>query len=266
MTLERIDVEPDVIQLRASTWRGRATGYDVSAYSLCGVLVDTAFPGVRPEILDAARTLAPRGVVVTHWHDDHAGNVPALVAAGLSMAMHVHCEAALRRRPPIRAYRHAVWGRTPRLTAPLMQFDTAPLQLIDTPGHTTDHIVAWDPERRIMASGDLFLGVKVRVAHSHESPARLVRSLRTVVALEPRLLLDAHRGPVFNATSALRSKIAWLDETIGRIATLAVHGVNASEIRRQVLGSEPFVGVISTGEYSKESFVHAVLRDRIEMP
>lgn len=259
VTLFVEQVEPDVKRLSLSGWRGRLVGYTVSAYLVRDILVDTGFPGVRGELLGAVDALAPRGAIVTHWHEDHAGNVPELAARGLPFLMHGECEAILRQRPPIRAYRRIVWHRPSRLTASLQTFDPAPLQIIETPGHCADHIAVWDPERRILVGGDLFLGVKVRVAHSHESLTELIRSLRIVAALEPRLLLDAHRGVLVNATALLHAKIRWLDETIGEIRSLHESGAGEREIQHRVLGAEPFVGWVSFGEYSKRSFVRAAI-------
>jgi hypothetical protein len=125
-------------------------------------------------------------------------------------------------------------------------------------------MVVWDDERRILDSGDLFLGVKVRIAHRHESPRLLVQSLRVVAALEPRLLLDAHRGVLHQPTPLLRAKIAWMEETIGAIETLAMQGLDEHEIRRRVLGREEFTGYLSVGEYSRQALVHAVLHERAE--
>jgi glyoxylase-like metal-dependent hydrolase (beta-lactamase superfamily II) len=141
------------------------------------------------------------------------------------------------------------------------EFDPAPLKVLPLPGHTEDHLVVWHAERRILASGDLFLGVKVRVAHRSESPRRLLGSLRAAAALEPRLLLDAHRGPLPGATERLRAKIAWLDETIGAITERASRGDSPRAIARGVLGREPMVGLVSAGEYSKRALVEAVLRE-----
>jgi glyoxylase-like metal-dependent hydrolase (beta-lactamase superfamily II) len=258
-------IEPGIVRLELSSWRGRAVGYKVSAYMMHDVLVDTGFPGVREELVRAVRALKPRGVVVTHWHEDHAGNVPGLDALGLPMRMHAGCVAMLRARPAIRPYRRIVWGRTGRVSWPFKRFDPAPLEIIETPGHTDDHVAVWDAERRILASGDLFLGVKVRVAHLHESPRALLASLRLVAALEPRILLDPHRGVVEHATNRLHAKIDWMEEMIGEIQTLAAKGCSEREIQRRVLGREAFVGRMSFGEYSKRSLVRAVLREA-EMP
>lgn len=262
MTLVTSRIEPGVVQFRLSSWAGRTVGYDVSAYLLDGVLVDTGFPNAGDEFLEAVMSAGPRGVVVTHCHEDHAGNVPALAALGLPIHMHPRCEASLRARPYIGAYRRAVWGRMTPLATPIVDFDPAPLQLIPAPGHTEDHLIVWDAERAILASGDLFLGVRVRVAHLHESPRDVVRSLRIAAALEPRLLLDPHRGPLENATALLHAKIAWMEETMGTIEALAASGCGEREIQQRVLGREALVGWASFGEYSKRAFVRTVLRER----
>ena len=261
MTITIETIEPGVQRLRCRTWRGAAVGYDSSAYLLHGVLVDTAFARVGADLLRAVSALSPRGSVVTHSHEDHSGNVAPLAARGLPIAIAAGCEAILRTRPSIGPYRSLIWGRPARLDAPILPFDPAPLVLFTTPGHTPDHQVLWDAERRILASGDLYLGVKVRVAHRHESPKLLLESLRRMAALDPRLLLDAHRGPLQDATAHLRAKISWMEETIGAIIALASAGVGEHEIRRRLLGVEDGVGLVSFGEYSKRSFVRTVLDD-----
>lgn len=261
MSLRLETIEPDVMRLRLSSWQGRAMGYDVSAYVVRGVLVDTGFVRCARDLAAALDVVRPRGAIVTHWHEDHAGNVALLADRGLPLRLHAACEATLRTRPDIRLYRRVVWGQSPRLVAPLRDFDPAPLQVLPLPGHSPDHLCVWDAERRILASGDLFLGVRVRVAHRSESPRRLLESLRTAAALEPRLLLDAHRGPLTDAATRLRAKITWLEETIDAIAGRAAHGDAPRAIARRVLGREAASGYVSGGEYSKLSFVQAVLSE-----
>jgi glyoxylase-like metal-dependent hydrolase (beta-lactamase superfamily II) len=245
-------IEPGVQRLRCRSWRGAAVGYDVSAYLLDGVLVDTGFSRAAGAVSRAVRGLAPRGCVVTHSHEDHSGNAAVLAATGLPLRMHAGCEAVLRAPPRIELYRRLVWGRPHALQAPLADFSLGDLELLELPGHTPDHIVVWDPVRRILASGDLFLGVKVRVAHHDESPRMLIASLRAAAALEPRLLLDAHRGPLTDAARLLHAKA---------VRSLGERGRDVGEISRRVLGREPFVGLVSLGEYSKHELVRVLLRD-----
>ena len=262
MRLSIEELEPGVKRLRMRSWRGALVGYDVSAYLLGDVLVDTGFARGGRTLLDAVAALRPRGAVLTHWHEDHAGNAPALAARGVPMTMHARCEALLRERPAIRFYRRAVWGQTTALRAPLVELEVAPLALIETPGHSADHLAVWDAERRILVSGDLFLGVKVRVAHEEdESPRALVASLRRMASLEPRVLLDAHRGLVRDAAAQLRAKADWNEEAIGEIERLSAEGVPPSEIVKRLFGGESVVGYVSGLEYSRRGFVRAVLRE-----
>ena len=261
MSIAIEELEPGVTRLRLSSWQGRLAGYEASAYVVGGVLVDTGFARVARELAVALDALRPRGAIVTHWHEDHAGNVPMLAGRGVPIRMHAGCETILRARPSVRAYRRVIWGQTPPLVTPLREFDPAPLQVVPLPGHSPDHLGVWDAERRILVSGDLFLGVKVRVAHRSESPRQLLESLRAAAALEPRLLLDAHRGPVTDASGKLCAKIAWLEAAIGAIVAHDANGEPARVIARRVLGYESSVGYVSVGEYSKLAFVQAVLSE-----
>ena len=72
----------------------------------------------------------------------------------------------------------------------------APLRVIHTPGHTPDHQVAWDEERGIVVTGDLFLGVKVRVAHRSEAPRQLGTRHRALVAQQRQHLAAGGSGVV----------------------------------------------------------------------
>ena len=199
---------------------------------------------------------------MTHWHEDHAGNVPALAATGLPMADARGVRGAAARAsgdpPRIGA---SCGGRTPTLSQALEPFDPAPLTVLAAPGHSPDHMVVWDPERRILVSGDLFLGVKVRVAHDHESPRTLVETLRQMAALEPQAAARRASRRVRDGAAQLRAKADWNEETIAAIEQLAAEGVGVGGDRAAAVRGGVAGGWLSGGEYSRSGFVRAVLRE-----
>lgn len=256
----------DVTRIRMATWRTRAAGYDVSAYLAHGILVDTGFRHVGSALTRLLRELRPRGVIVTHWHEDHAGNAPRLAISRIPTWMPPLTEQTLRARPRVKLYRHVVWGRTPALRAPLIPLDVAPLQVVPTPGHSADHHVVFDAATRTLFSGDLWLGVKVRVTGSTENPYQIVESLSRAIALEPRRMFDAHRGLVDNPVEALGAKRAWLLDTIGAIERDLDAGKPESEILDAVLGGEESTSLISQGEYSRRNLIRCVAANRPSVP
>jgi len=96
---------------------------------------------------------------------------------------------------------------TYRLTASAMGFQTAvsagvvvetdlgPWEVVLTPGHAPSHVCLWQPERRVMISGDHLLG---RVSpyydygYSPDPAGEFLTSLDRVEALDARLCLSGH--------------------------------------------------------------------------
>lgn len=259
MTLQ-IEQLGDVIRLRMSSPGSRLAGLDVSAYVVRGILVDTGFHRARHELDEALTSLAVRGAILTHWHEDHAGNAELLAARGIPLSIRADTEAILRRRPPIRLYRRAVWGHPPPLRSRVEPLALGELEVVHTPGHTEDHQVVWDPRTETVFAGDLWLGVRARAMHEHEDPYAIVRSLRAVAALSPRRMFDAHRGSVERPGDALTARADWLTETTDEIARRIAQGWTDGQILRRVLGGEERAGYASGGEYARRNLVRAVRR------
>lgn len=263
----RIERFGDVTRIELWTHLSRALGFTVSAYVVRDVLIDTGSPrGARDlfRVLDAmaAEGRPIRGAIVTHQHEDHAGNVEALARRGVPLWIADATRDVVRAPAPLATYRRATWGTMAPLRTPVAAFDPAPVAVIATPGHSADHHAVWDPTTRTLFGGDLFLGVKVRIAHRDEHPRRHAESLRTAAALGPTRLFDAHRGLVEHPVAVMRAKAAWIDATVDEIERRAAAGESRHAIVRAVLGRESLIGVVSRGRYSHAAFVDAVLDGR----
>jgi glyoxylase-like metal-dependent hydrolase (beta-lactamase superfamily II) len=252
----------DVLRLNMSTAAGRAAGYGVSAYVTRGVLIDTGCPAVGNAFGKWARTAQLRGVLLTHAHEDHAGNVDRVMALGLPIGAAPDTLAQVARPGPIGRYRQLVWG-TPHPVPEVMRveaFEDPALRLIHTPGHSSDHHVVWDEERATVFAGDLYLGIRVRAVRPDEDPRVLATSLRKVLALAPEMLYCGHRGQLPEPIPALVRKAEWLAEMTGRIESLIRAGWSDRAVTREVFGPERAANYVSGGDLSRRNFVRAVRR------
>lgn len=257
ITIERYE---DVTRIRMSSVGSRLVGLDVSAYVVRGVVVDSGFPHVRAAFGAALDDMRLEGGMITHWHEDHAGNVSLLAERGLPLQLAPETLERLCARPTIRAYRRLTWGRPPALAARHAPFEHPVLRFIHTPGHSPEHHVVWDAERGTLFSGDLWLGVRSRVLHASEDPRQIVASLRCVAALRPARMFDAHRGPVATPVAAIEAKVSWMTDAIGEIERRLAAGFTHRAIVRELLGGEERSAWFSGGEYSRLNFVRAVER------
>jgi glyoxylase-like metal-dependent hydrolase (beta-lactamase superfamily II) len=225
-----------------------------------GVLIDTGFPVAGGHVARAVAELRPRGAILTHGHEDHAGNADVVAAAGVPLWHSPLTPAVMRDNRAMGAYRRITWGRPRTLALPEPRFDPGPLELLHTPGHSADHHIVWDEEREVLFSSDLWLGVRVAVARPDEDPRALVRSLRRAAELRPKAMWDAHRGAVANPVSALGAKADWIEALIERVERLAATGMADELIARETLGRPGLVDAVSFGDLSRVNLVRAIRR------
>ena len=235
-------------------------GLTVSAYSVRGALVDTGFHDVRADLhqwIDANRV---DGAIVTHYHEDHAGNVESLAARALPMWIPPATLEKVRAPERIFWYRRCCWGSQPPLVSPVVPFAHPSLELIHTPGHSNEHHIVWDAERETVFGADLFLGVKVRVTHPwpREDVRAQIASIRKVIALNPQRYFDGHRGPVPDPVAQLTAKADWTEETVQRIDALIDRGDGDDEIAKAIFGGEDKWSLVTSYDYSRRNYVGSV--------
>ncbi len=255
----RLERYGDVVRVRMSTWRSRSIRYEVSAYLTRRILIDCGFPHMARALAPVLDQLEPAGAIITHAHEDHAGNVGLLARRGIPLAIGERSLDELRAGHRIRAYRRYTWGQPRPFTEAFTPFDPAPLQLFPAPGHSPDQRIVWDAERQTLFSSDLWLGVHVKLMHAREEdPWQLVSDLRAAAALNPQRMFDSHRGPVEDPARALTDKADWLEQTIEAVSRRVDQGWDDRAIRRALLGREDLAGLVSRGEYARINLVRNV--------
>jgi len=198
-----------------------------------------------------------RLLVCTHAHSDHCGQAATIVdRAGCELWMHPDHEhmraaaadpdAALMRRleiarqsgvpdGPLEAYREARQSLGPGVAAYVepdrdllpgvqVQTDLGAWEVIETPGHAPSHVCLFQPERRLLLSGDHLLG-RVSLYYDYgwsEDPAgEFLSSLDRVEALGARLCLAGHgrtfsdvQGHIDANRTLVRERLARVEEVV----------------------------------------------------
>jgi glyoxylase-like metal-dependent hydrolase (beta-lactamase superfamily II) len=219
-----------------------------------------------------------RLLICTHAHSDHYGQAASIVErTGCELWMHPDREhmlgwaedpgAALARRlevarqsgvpeEPLRRYaaeRDATGSGISRviepdrelLTGVVVETDLGPWTAYETPGHSPSHVCLFQPERRLLISGDHLLGrlsLHFDYGFSADPVGEFVQSLSVVEALRARLCLPGHGRTFSDVQTHIEGNRELvkdrLDKTVAAIAEDPPP--TAFEVARRVYGGETF--------------------------
>lgn len=171
-------------------------------------LVDSGFVAHAGETLRWAHAHAGALALVvnTHWHSDHVGGNAALQAAGAGIAASGPDADAVRRRDPgccsAQRLDQPVAAYTVDMAledGQVLTLGQAEWQVVRTPGHTPGHLCLWQPEERLLVTGDALSDYDVAwvdlALDGPDAAATALESLQRLHDLQPRVLLPSH-GPV----------------------------------------------------------------------
>jgi glyoxylase-like metal-dependent hydrolase (beta-lactamase superfamily II) len=241
------------------------------------VLVDTGMhePGSMAHL---ERALAQAGlridhvrlIVCTHAHVDHCGQAPPIAErAGCEVWMHHEHghhtddpEQAIARRVVV-AHQSGVpaesvqrWierrrsqgtgqAGTLRVDRALADGDSIPSdlgawQVVETPGHAPSHLCLYQPERRLLISGDHLLGRVSLYFDAGTSPdpvAEFLGSLDKVEALDARLVLAGHGRPFTDVPGHVAANRALVEQRLQAVRDALAGGpLTAYELAQEVYG------------------------------
>jgi glyoxylase-like metal-dependent hydrolase (beta-lactamase superfamily II) len=194
-----------------------------------------------------------RLVACTHAHSDHYGQAADIVdRAGCELWMHPNHEhmtraaqdpdAALERRievarqsgvpeEPLQAYAEARRGQgfgisriiepdRPLLPGTAIATDLGTWAVYETPGHAPSHVCMFEPEHRMLISGDHLLGrvsLYYDYGYSPDPAGEFLNSLDVVEKLDARLCLSGHGRTFTDVQGHIEANRALVHERIDKV-------------------------------------------------
>jgi glyoxylase-like metal-dependent hydrolase (beta-lactamase superfamily II) len=215
-----------------------------------------------------------RLVVCTHAHSDHCGQAPTIAeAAGCEVWMHpnhAHLtrmvedpDAVFDRRvevarqsgvpeEPLQRYASERSSRGTGIAGPInpdrdlvdgvaVSTDLGEWVAYETPGHAPSHVCLFQPERRVLISGDHLLGrisLYFDYGYSPDPVGELLTSLDVVEKLDARLCLAGHGRTFTDVQAHINGNRKLIDERLlSVLAAVAGEPLSAFEVVPHVYGN-----------------------------
>jgi glyoxylase-like metal-dependent hydrolase (beta-lactamase superfamily II) len=266
----RVDeVGEDTFRLRIQTRGTHLLGFEVNAFLVGAILVDTGFAHVRDLVEFALADAGIRAICCTHSHEDHTGNC-AMLQAIHDCPVYLHHPEALWEEGvrKLKPYRRFWWGPVapfePSAMPPAVEADGRRLTVVPTPGHSRTHVAFFEEATGDVYTGDLFVSPGATAVLIWGNPWDSVASLRRVAALRPRRMLTGHGLVVEDPASVLELKAKRIEDAARRAVELTAEGVPARSVVRRVFpkgaAKDRFFEWLTGGEFSRLNFVRTAVR------
>ena len=245
----------------------------VYCYFVDGLLIDTGHRNVAKLALPSLTQLPVEQQFITHHHEDHNGNLPALHRHfGVPVRTTAACAAILKKPPRVSLAQWLTWGQN----RPFQQFELVEkelttsnytFQIIPTPGHAVDHVCLYEAKEGWLFSADLYVYHRIKFFMRNESMRQQIASIRKVLTLDFDRLFCSHNPQMEGGKVLLKKKLQFFEDFYGQVVHWHQQGNEPVAImRRMNLKPQRRSRWLSQGELSTINMVQSVLRDEGKRP
>ncbi len=246
-------------------------------YRIGRTLIDTGPPNqwraVRRFVQEQAEKPGLDRVLLTHHHEDHAGNA-ARVQELLDVPVYAPAASRelLQDGYPQDTYRWVVWGRPrPVETEPvpdeLTLADDTPLRTIPAPGYSDDMVCYLATDYGFLFAGDLYIVRRPQYLRADANAPLLIDSLHDVLEHDFQTLFCGHQGVVEAGRQALSDKAKYMEALRGVVQRRNRYDkLGVQEIADEILGREGLLYWVSGGDFAKRNLIASFLNDDTEEP
>lgn len=234
-------------------------------YYFDGLLIDTGPSCARKEVTDFVEMVKPKAIVLTHHHEDHAGNAEWISTKwNIPVLMNDLTAKLLRETKTIPLYRKLIWGNEiPSVNGTILkdklQTPNYELLVIPTPGHTPDHISLVEEKEHLLFAGDLYLGNKLLYGMRGESASQIIQSIDKVLHYPFETIFCGHTGIAKQGRSSILQKKEYLLSLKEEAKLLHKKGLSVDSITKKLLPNQTVIEIFSFGEMSPKHLIHSLL-------
>ena len=243
--------------------------YWTAAYWVDGLLIDTGPACAASELTRLLRSVPVDTVVLTHSHEDHIGGLAALLQQRPDAKVYASPRAlpliAEPDRLRMQMYRRLVWG-TPDPVDSAISLDEVEnrietpgysFRVVETPGHSRDHICLFEPEQRWLFSGDAYIGGDDQAWTPEFDMFGIISSLRTLATLHPERLFPGSGSVRRTPLPDIHQKIRQLTDLAREVAHLEEVGLTMPEMVAYLFQEEPRLYFWTRGHFSAVHLIEA---------
>lgn len=215
--------------------------YWTAVYYFDGLLIDSGCVHSAFELTKKLDNESVKFIVNTHSHEDHIGANCLLQNRHKGLEIYTHPLALPvlsdpKNTQPLHFYNSFMWGYPkPSNAIKIIEGSTIStkhynLEVIYTPGHSIDHICLYEPEKRWLFTGDLFIGGKDKALRLDYNIWQIINSLKKVSSLPIKILFPGGARVRKKPSEELESKILYLEELGEKILKLYNQGQSVKSI------------------------------------
>ncbi len=247
--------------------------YFTTAYFYRGLLIDTGCEKTTKEFLNTVEDLTIEQIVITHSHEDHFGGASLLQKErGIPINAHRLALSSLADPPPIRWFQRFFWGfPQPVKVGPLgssIKTNSGSFKIIETPGHSPDHVVIFDEINGYLFCGDAVVGGLDRAIREDFNIWGILSSLKKINDLGSNTIFSGSGKIITDPILTLDTHINNIESQIKRVQTEAKKGIPikkiASRIRKEAKKKGHnlrWVEFITRGYLSPINLVKSILHE-----
>ena len=241
-------------------------------YFIDGLLIDTGHSNMRKEVLKTIKDLPVEQNFLTHFHEDHTGNVQA-VQDHFQCPTYASqlCVDIMKAPPSISFGQKLTWGNRPANTNILVKENFIKteyyhFELIPIPGHAPDMLALYEPNQGWLFSADLWVNDFIRIFMRPESMYQQIQSLKKVLELEFDVLLCSHNPQFKNGKEQVKKKLVFMEYFYETVADLHRKSFSVKAIIKEMKLKEDWsIRILSAGALSTANMIKSVIRDEVNL-